>query len=32
MKIYITGASGVGTTTLAKDLSETLSINHIDSD
>lgn len=32
MKIYITGASGVGTTTLGKNLSARLSINHVDSD
>lgn len=32
MKIYITGASGVGTTTLGKDLSAKLLIKHIDSD
>lgn len=32
MKIYVTGPSGVGTTTLAKDLSTKLSIKLIDSD
>lgn len=32
MKIYVTGASGTGTSTLAKEISKALSIKHIESD